>query len=293
MKILAFFQLIRWKNLLIIFLMQLLVSGILLPTFELADPFLHLNFWLISMSTICIAASGYIINDIYDIPIDLINKKGKTIVSKIISIKTAKFLYILTTIVGLLLGIFASININKPPFILIFILLSFLLFLYSYTFKSTPLLGNIIIAFLVSSSLLIIGIFELANISYHSLTILFTYSLFAFITNLLREIIKDIEDIEGDICLGLNTLPILIGRQRTNNIVLIVCIAFTIAIVMVLFKVNELEILTRIYGSLFIVLPTVYFISKLYTSKTKKDYTKLSSLLKIIMLLGIGSIFTL
>jgi 4-hydroxybenzoate polyprenyltransferase len=145
----------------------------------------------------------------------------------------------------------------------------------------------------VSSSILIIGLFELANISYHSLNILFIYSLFAFIINLLREIIKDIEDIEGDISLGLNTLPILIGRQRTNSIVLILCIAFTVSIVMVLFTVKELEIVTRIYGSLFVVLPTVYFISKLYTSKTKKDYTRLSSLLKIIVLLGMGTIFTL
>ena len=248
---------------------------------------------MVSISTICIAASGYIINDIFDISIDRINKKDKIIVGKIISIKTAKSLYILTTIAGLLLGGFASMYINKSYFIFIFLLYSLLLFMYSFTFKSTPLLGNIIVAFLVSSSILIIGLFEIANIRSYSLNAIIIYSFFAFFINLLREIIKDIEDINGDMSLSLNTLPILIGRKRTNSVAMILSVAFVSSIVIVLILAKELSIVTRIYGSLIIVLPTVYFISKLYASKTKKDYTKLSSVLKIIMLLGMGSIFTL
>lgn len=293
MRIVAFFQLIRWKNLLIIFLMQLLVSGVLLPKFTLTTDFLQLNFWLVSISTICIAAGGYIINDIIDIPIDVINKKNKIIVDHIISKKRAFILFILFTFSGIALGGIASVIILKPLFVLLFILLSTLLVLYSTTFKSILLLGNIVIALLVSCSILIIALFEFKSINTIALNTIYVYSIFAFIINLLREIIKDIEDINGDKTLQLNTLPIQIGRHRTKRFLLIFSIAFVSAIVFLLFSTKELDVLTRIYGSFLVVLPTVYFISKLHISKVKKDYTKLSSLLKIIMLLGMGSIFTL
>lgn len=292
MKIVAFFQLVRWKNLGIIFLMQLLISAVLIPKFDLDYHFPSTIFWLVSMSTICIAASGYIINDIIDQSADLINKKEKVIIGNIITKNSAKTLYVLTSFTGIFLGSLAALQISKPPYIFIFILLSILLHFYSYTFKATPILGNIMVAFMVSCTLLVMGLFE-ANGSVYALNVISLYSLFAFLVNFLREIIKDIEDIEGDKSMGLRTLPILIGRQRTNRVAFGISIVFAFSIVVVLTMIKELSIITRVYGYICIVIPTALLISKLYSSKTKKEYARLSLLLKIIMLLGMGSIFTL
>lgn len=292
MKIVAFFQLVRWKNLGIIFIMQFLISGVLLQKFDLAHNFPSTVFLLVSLSTICIAASGYIINDIIDVAADLINKKEKVIVGNVITKKSAKTLYILSSITGIILGSLAALQISKPHYIFIFIIFALLLFLYSYSFKSKALLGNLLVAFLVSCTILIIGIFE-AKSSKNVFNIIIIYSLFAFTVNLLREIIKDVEDIEGDKSMGLRTLPILMGRQRTNRVALGISVVFVSSIVFVLSMIEELSNITRMYGYICIVIPTALLISKLYSSKTKKEYATLSSLLKIIMLLGMGSIFTL
>src|SRR5690606_24944422 len=157
------------------------------------------------LSTICIAAAGYIINDIYDKTIDRINKPDKVIIDKHISENTAFNFYIGLNIVGVGIGFYLSNFIDKPSFSAIFIIIAATLYLYASSLKKSLLIGNIIIAVILAISVLIVGIYDLIPLitpeNRSLLAIMFEilvdFALFAFLTNLIREIIKDFEDIEG------------------------------------------------------------------------------------------------
>ena len=194
------FNLIRWKNLLLIVLVQVLVKYALFESFNIELTLSTIQFILLVLSTICIAAAGNIINDIYDVEIDLVNKPERVIVGKNISEKNALNLFIILNVLGVGLGFYISNSIDRSGFAVIFVLISALLYIYASYLKQTLLIGNIVISILVTLSILIVVIFDLIS----SITILnralyldifkitFNYAVFAFMINLLREIIKDI-----------------------------------------------------------------------------------------------------
>ena len=258
----------------------------------------NFEFSILVIATLCIAAAGNIINDIYDVKIDLINKPEKVIVGKSISEKTAYNLFIIFNILGVGLGFYLANRIGEESFSGFFIVTSALLYLYSSFLKSMLLIGNIITSILVAFSLLIVGLFDLfpainfINQDYQSLVfrIVLTYAFFAFYINLMREIVKDIEDIDGDINGELNTLPIAIGRKRASYIV------FGMGVLSLFISIYYTYIylynytIAVVYALLFILAPLGYFCMKIWDAKTKSDYAFLSKLLKIIMILGMSSI---
>jgi len=295
---LYFLNLIRYQNLIIIALVQVFIRfGLFIPL----DANITLNnfeFSILVIATLCIAAAGNIINDIYDVKIDLINKPEKVIVGKSISEKTAYNLFIIFNILGVGLGFYLANRIGEESFSGFFIVTSALLYLYSSFLKSMLLIGNIITSILVAFSLLIVGLFDLfpainfINQDYQSLVfrIVLTYAFFAFYINLMREIVKDIEDIDGDINGELNTLPIAIGRKRASYIV------FGMGVLSLFISIYYTYIylynytIAVVYALLFILTPLGYFCMKIWDAKTKSDYAFLSKLLKIIMILGMSSI---
>lgn len=291
-------NLIRYKNLFIIILIQVLIKYVLFESFGVDHSLSNLHFFLLIFSTLLIAAGGYIINDIYDKRIDAINKPHKQIVDKKISEKTAYNYYIGFTAGGVLLGFYLSNHVGFPGFASLFILISALLYVYATYLKSIAIMGNLVIALLVSMSILIVGLFELfpsisaINIRLHQevFSLLINYSFFAFLITLIREILKDIEDINGDKNGGLNTLPILIGRKRTAMI------TFILGILMVLFILGYMyENLYRfpiamLYFLFFVIAPLLYFCVKLFSAEKKKEFGTLSGILKWVMLFGMLSI---
>jgi len=226
-----FFKLIRWKNLIMIALMQYLIKyALLLPFFEshgVITSLKPLGFIILVLATICIAAGGYIINDIYDVETDKVNKPDKVIINKHISEKNALTLFIILNVIGVGLGFYLSNGIGKSGFSVIFIIASALLYIYSSYLKQLFLVGNIVVSLVVSLSILLIGVFELipamtdANrvVQITFFKIILDYAIFAFMINLIRELVKDIEDIDGDYKAGMRTLPIVLGRERANKIV--------------------------------------------------------------------------
>jgi len=293
MSFTSFFQLIRWKNLLFIVASQFLIKFLLIPKFESSSVFSVNDFLLLTISTLLISAAGYIINDIFDIRVDKINKRKSSLTNNSISLKTAWFYYYFLNSLGLILGVWVSIKTNQTIFSLFFISIVLILYAYSKKLKTKPLLGNILIASLLGFCILIIAFFERFQINSYIFKIIFTYSLFAFLVNLIREIIKDIEDVNGDYVEGMKTLPILIGRKRTRNFSVILSILFAVLLITILILNKHISTLILYYGLILIVLPLLYFISKLTSAKSKKEYHKLSLLLKGIMVLGILSIFAL
>ncbi len=292
---------IRWKNLLMILLIQFLIKFILFQKFDLSVSLDNLHFFLLSLSTICIAAAGYIINDIHDIKADLINKPNRVFVSKKISVSRANNLFIAINSIGLLLGFYLSFYINHNSFFIIFILTSLLLYRYAIDLKNRLLIGNVVIAVIVFFSIMIIVVFDIvpATNNYnnqtqiHIVKLLLLISGFAFSLTLLREIIKDLEDVIGDKKINAKTLPIVWGEAKTKKFLFFLGLVIFIGINYFSFLLYQSNLYAAAYLTIIVSLPLLYFLLMINRSKTKNDYHKLSGLLKIIMLLGILTILFL
>ena len=282
-------------------LVQILIKYALFePFLESTELTITLNgfgFGLLVLSTLCIAAAGNIINDIYDTETDAINRSSKVIIGKSISEKTAYTLFFTFNIIGVLIGFYLSNLVGRSNFFAIFVLISGLLYIYASYLKQSLLLGNILISVLVSLSILIVGVFELipvitAQNQTTQLTffkILMDYAIFAFLINLVREITKDIEDIDGDYKSGMNTLPIAIGRERASKVVfaLTVVVLFVVVYYLVTYLL-KFEIIIA-YFVILIIAPLIYISVKAFGAKTKKHFHHLSNMLKLVMLFGMLS----
>lgn len=295
MKLAAFLRFIRWKNLLLILYLQILLKFSLFPTFEITTNLSVFQFVTLLFSLILITAAGYIINDIFDLKSDLINKPQKVIVTHYFSIESAQHLYLIVNTLGIVLGIGLSLSIQKPSYSFIFMGASLLLYFYSKTLKSKPLIGNIAVSFLVAFSIITLCLFDL-NSDIHSedqqlvIYVIMLLSTFAFLINLVREVIKDIEDINGDYNLKMNTLPILFGVARTKKTASFLCVFPLGLLLFIVAKYASIYKFTVLFLLLFALVPLLYVALKLLSAKTKKDFKKLSVFLKLIMFLGINSL---
>ncbi len=258
------------------------------------------QFALLVLSTLCIAAAGYIINDINDQATDRENKPRRMIIGNRISESIAFNWYVGLNIAGVAIGFFLSHAVGRPWFTLIFMIMVLLLYQYSLNLKRTLLLGNLAVAFMVFLSVMILGIFDLfpilttGNRAYLSVIfgVLLDYAIFAFIINLVREIVKDLEDVDGDYNQGMNTLPIAAGVKRTARAVFWLSL---IPVALVLFYIYQYFFNTGlmyavVYSLILVAAPLVYFSIKMWDASSKKDFSHLSLVLKLIMLFGIISI---
>ncbi len=292
----SFLKLIRYKNLIMVLLTMILTKYALISSFLKESNLSYLDFLILSLSILLISAGGYIINDIYDIEADKINKPHKVYISNTISKKRAIIFYLAFTILGLILGLWLSFLKNIEILSLYFIATAVLLLLYSKYLKKLPLLGNLLISLLVPFIIILVYEFdkklvaksELFNDIFLSITV-FYYMFFAFLTTLIRELIKDIEDVDGDFKLKMKTLPILIGKIRTRNISIflsLLLLFFLFLLIKDSFDSNELYLMP--FASILSIV-SAYFIFKLWSAKTKTQFSFLSSLMKMIMLIGILS----
>ena len=295
-----FLNLIRYKNLLMLAFMQLIFR---IDFVELQHIPLALNNWqyaLLVLSTVLIAAAGYVINDIFDQETDAINRPKKVIVGKSISENNAYSIYAGLNITGVCIGFYLSNVIMKPSFATVFILIAATLYIYATSLKQMPIIGNIIVALVLSLSVIIIGVFDIYPATFKEnqglmanlFAILLDYAIFAFMINLLREMIKDLEDVKGDGITKMRTLPIIIGIDKTSKIIFVLSFIPIIALLVYVnnyFVGNGLYVATG-YAFIFVLAPLLYFTTKMASAKTKEDFHTLSSLLKWILFFGILSI---
>lgn len=295
-----YLKLVRYQNLLMLAFMQVLFRYAFLKQQNMP---LALNDWqygLLVLSTVLIAAAGYVINNVFDVVTDSINKPNDVIIGKSVSETMGYNLYIILNITGVGIGFYLSNVIQRPGFAGIFILIASLLYFYSMTLKQIMILGNLAVAFTLAMSVIIIGIFDIfpATIAENRsqmasmFSILTDYALFAFMINFIREIVKDIEDINGDYNQGMNTLPIAAGTSRAAKIVLILTF---IPIILLLIYINKYFIennlyIVTLYALAFVLAPLIYFVIKLVNAKSQKDFHHLSSVLKLVLFFGILSI---
>ena len=291
----SYLKLIRYKNLLMVLLTMILTKYALINSYVVSASS-DVEFLALSISVILITAGGYVVNDIFDVEADKINKPKKVIITQSISKKQGWTFYIVLNCIGVFLGLYLSFNSQLISLSYYFIGTFLLLFLYSKYLKRLPLIGNLLISILVSMPMFLVYEFQnslaIKNNMFTNLflfIVISQYILFAFLSTFVREIIKDIEDVKGDYNLKMKTLPILLGRKRTRNI----AIVFTMIFFSFLILTLKEAINSTMYYLLTIILIGIFlvslFIYKLWNAETKNQFHYLSNLMKIIMLLGILS----
>jgi 4-hydroxybenzoate polyprenyltransferase len=295
-KISAFLRLVRWPNLIFIALTQLLFYYCIYFPLYRQHQFEKLT--LLVAASVFIAAAGYIINDYFDINIDQINKPQKNVVDKLIHRRWAIIWHFVFSFTGVLITAFA-VGLHQWFLIFANVACVFLLWFYSTSFKRQFLFGNIVISLLTAWTVLIL-FFAFAGpsnafrttdpVSVKFFRLAFLYAGFAFIISLVREAIKDMEDMEGDTRYQCRTLPVVAGIRATKLYVLIWTVVLMATLVIL-----QLYILqfgwwhASIYGILFVIFPLVYLLRKLKTAGNSSDFHQLSSLSKLVMLTGILS----
>jgi 4-hydroxybenzoate polyprenyltransferase len=294
-------NLVRWKNLLIIAFVQFLIKYALLEPFTeltgVTTSLQPIGFILLVIATLCIAAAGYIINDIYDVTADKINKPDKVIIGQQISEKRATVYFILLNVIGVGLGYFISFQVGQSDLFVIFVIISGLLYAYSAYLKRYLIIGDVVVSAFVAMSILLVGIFELLpalndnnrDVQLTFFEIIFDYALFGFMINLVRELVKDIEDTKGDKIAGYQSLSIAFGIKNARLITFalnLVNIALIIAYLVEYFYKNNLVV---IYFLGLIIGPLIFVSIRLLQAKEKEQFGLISSLLKVIMFTGVCS----
>ena len=306
----AWLRLIRWKNLLIIFLTQFLawrcvivpqISGLISHR---AFFFFTVNFLCISISTILIAAAGYIINDYFDIKIDTINRPDKVILGKTIARKTAIVLHTILNIVALFLAGFVAAQTGDYEWLLLQLSCTVLLWFYSTHFKRQYISGNLVVSLLTALTILILIVYNPAiyqitplqalsvnGTSFLPAWTLIIYSFFAFMLTWMREVVKDMEDFKGDEAEGCITMPIKKGLKYSIRFVRTLSALVIITLIIsgyILFR-HQYWLLCG-YILLLLVLPLVNWIVYLDKEFTSQHYHMCSRRLKIIMVFGVMSL---
>jgi len=300
--LLSFCKLIRWPNLFFIVLTQCLFQ------YCIYNPLYHINssdtptsFFLMMLASVFIAAAGYAINDYFDVNIDQVNKPTKVVVSNIISRRWVIFWHFFFSLSGIYLTLIAFSFQQYWHIHLANLLSILLLWFYSTNIKKKLLIGNVLIAILTAwvmgvvyfskftmTELIMVRNTTPTDLRLFKLMIL--YAAFAFVLTIIREALKDIEDMEGDAKFGCRTLPIVWGLKATK-----VYLAVWLVVVISVLTIIQLYVvpfgwwLSILYCVVFIIAPLVLVLYKLNKSFTSHDFNILSNWVKLAMLAGVLS----
>jgi len=268
----AVLKLTRFGNLIIIGLAQYFTAVFLIDTSIVFD----MDLFLLSSSTVLIAAAGYIINDYYDVKIDFINKPERVVIGRSIARRYAILFHVALSCLGILIGSYLSLRIGALNVVSVF-----LLWLYSNSLKRLPLVGNVTVAILTGLSIYMLEVYYRTGNSW-----ILIYASFAFFMTLIREIIKDMEDLKGDNTFGCKTLPIIWGIRKTKLLIYTILSVFSITVL----SLNQFYVgLPLYYFLICLFIPLLVLTLRLIRADRMKDFAWLSTFSKLIMLLGILS----
>jgi 4-hydroxybenzoate polyprenyltransferase len=277
-KILSLFSVVRGYNILLIVVAQYLASlFIFSPEKSLSHVLLDLDLYFIVLATMCVIASGYIINNFYDSDADKINKPIKSKIDGIVSQKIKLRIYFLLNFLGVCFGFLVSWRAA-----LFFSVYIFLIWLYSHKLKKYPLTG------LFSAAILAILPFFAIFVYYKNFSeIIFTHAAFLFFILLIRELIKDLEKIKGDFTQNYQTIPVKFGEKFTKILITFLCI-LTLNPIYFLLKFPEIGGMKYYFYGVVVVL--IGFVTLLWLAKNKRNYILLHLLIKFLIVAGVCSL---
>jgi len=307
--LIAFIKIIRWPNLVFIALAQFLfyffiAQSLIFPGGEVQFNDRRSLLFLLMGASVLIAAAGYIINDYFDVNIDVVNKPEKVIVERLIKRRWAMLLHIIISIVGIAISIYVSSKVGNRWIAIGNIICVFLLLVYSTTFKKKVLSGNIIISLLTSWVIMVIYFFAGgAILDFHGFNgkeliydapklylLSIIYAGFAFITSIIREVIKDMEDMVGDDRYQCRTLPLVWGVNAAKTFCAVWIVVLIGSLVIACgFAFQSGWWLSFFYVLICILLPLLFILNSLYKASLSSHYHSISIWVKLVMLAGILS----
>lgn len=275
MKFISLFSVVRGYNIPIIVLAQYLSAMfILAPEKRALSILLDINLLIIVFASSITIASGYIINNFYDSKKDLINRPNKSLLDRLVSQKTKLQVYFSLNFIVALLAVIVSWRA-----FLFFSTYIFLIWYYSHRIKKYPIIGNLTAAFLA-----ILPFFAILLYYKNFYEVIFGHAVFLFLLLLIREMIKDLENIKGDLANDYKTIPIIYGEVASKQIITVLSIAtiFPIYVLIEIFDVGYMDI--YFYSCLIIL---IFFLLSLWKANSKKQFIVLHNVLKFLIVAGV------
>ena len=275
LKVVSLFSVVRGYYIPIIVLAQYLSAVfILAPEKRALAVFFDFNLFFIVLASTLTIASGYIINSFYDSQKDLINRPNKSRLDRLVSQKTKLTVYFSLNFVTAFIAFFVSFRA-----VLFFSVYIFLIWYYSHRIKKYPIIGNLTAAFLA-----ILPFFAILLYYKNLYEVIFGHATFLFLLLLIREIIKDLENIKGDLANDYKTIPIVYGEYFSKKIITALTIV-TIVPVYVLIEIFDVGYMDIYFYSCLIIL--IFFLLYLWKSNTKEQYLLLHNILKFLIVAGV------
>lgn len=302
----AFFKLIRWPNLMIIFFsMFFMLFLVIRPVLGMQESRFGMNLWqfvLLVVATLFIAAGGYIINDIKDQEADAVNHPEKNQIGKNLTQKQAALGYVILSLLGLFAGFYLSYLVQKTHYSLLFLLTVGLLWYYAERYQCQPIVGNLVIASLSALSFGLVWLYEIFRLQSHGValpllpesistvnTLVAIYMGFAFLSSWLREIIKDLEDLRGDEKVGCLTYPVAHGTKKAKSLAIFVNLLGLFAAFYIQWLFYTKSLTLAFWYFMLVDALFIFVLIRLWKAKQKEDYSHLSIWVKVLMLTGILS----
>jgi 4-hydroxybenzoate polyprenyltransferase len=277
LKILSLFSVIRGYYIPVIVIAQYLTAIYILSDQRAKDVLLDFNLFVIVLASSLTIASGYIINSFYDHSKDLINRPKKTMLDRLVSQKTKLYVYF-----GLNFFVFLIVFLVSWRAVLFFSVYIFAIWFYSHKIKKIVLLGN-----LMAALLHVLPFFAILLYYKNFYEVIFAHASFLFLLILIKEMIKDLENIKGDLALNYNTIPVIYGEKFSKKIISVLAIC-TIIPVYILIEIYDVGYMDIFFYASFIIL--LFFLLKLKKAQNQQEYLVLHNLLKILIVAGVFSI---
>lgn len=278
LKMLSLFSVVRGYNILILVFAQYLTAAfILAPDLPLRDVIFDPNLFFLILSSATVIASGYIINNFYDSEKDLINRPKKTMLDRLISQRTKLSVYFILNFAAIIFASYVSFRA-----VIFFSVYIFMIWFYSHRIKKILFLGNI-----VASILAIIPFFVVFIYYKNFETVIFIHATFLFIMIAMRELVKDLENLKGDLIQNYKTIPVVYGEKWSKFFLSVLTVLAVIPILLLTTKFDTGLMDYYFYTSLVLL---VFFLLFLYFSNAKWQYLLLHNILKLIIVAGVFSI---
>ena len=275
MKILSLFSVVRGYNIPIIVLAQYLSAiFILAPEKRALQVLFDVNLFLIVLASSLTIASGYIINNFYDAQKDLINRPKKSMLDRLVSQQTKLHVYFALNLLVTLLAFMVSWRA-----VFFFSGYIFLIWFYSHKLKKYPVIGNLTAAFLA-----VLPFFGILMYFKNFYQVIFAHATFLYLLILTRELIKDLENIKGDLVADYRTIPVMFG-ERTSKIIITTLIFLTVIPVYLLIDVYDVGYMDiYLYGGMIVI---IWFLGLLWKADSQKEYLRLHNILKFLIVAGV------
>ncbi|MUP44719.1 ubiquinone biosynthesis protein UbiA [Gramella sp. BOM4] len=278
LKILSLFSVVRGYNILVVVVAQYLTSAFILahdrPIREvLFDP----NLFFLILASASVIAGGYIINNFYDSEKDLINRPKKTMLDRVVSQRTKLSVYFILNFAGIFFASYVSFRA-----VVFFSIYIFAIWLYSHRLKRILFLGNLVASILTITPFFVIFVYY-KNFE----TVIFIHATFLYLMIVMRELVKDLENMQGDLVQNYRTIPLVYGEKWSKFFLGILSV---LAIIPIFLLIKYFEIGYMDYYFYGCVLLLIIFMLMLYFSKAKWQYLLLHNILKFIIVLGVFSI---